>query len=91
VDAQNELGPTTTVTEAARELNCSISLVYKLLEQGQIAYERRGRRKLPIARSVADYRRRNIVTADARSVTPQVAAATLGGGFRHLFQRPKRR
>jgi excisionase family DNA binding protein len=52
-----------TVKEAAKELTCSISFVYKLMNEGQIAYERRGRRKLPVELSVADYRRRNLVPA----------------------------
>jgi excisionase family DNA binding protein len=90
VDTTEELGPSITVKEAARELNCSISLVYKLLDQGQIAYERRGRRKLPVARSVADFRRRNVVPADARPGSPRPVLAS-PGGFRHLFQKPRRR
>ena len=49
-----------TVKEAAKELNCSISFVYKMLREGQIAYERRGRRKLPVASSVAEYREQNL-------------------------------
>lgn len=90
MDIAGELGPSITVKEAARELNCSISLVYKLLDQGQIAYERRGRRKLPVARSVADFRRRNVVAADDRpgSARPVLSSP---GGFRHLFQKPRRR
>jgi hypothetical protein len=32
-----------TAREAAAELQCSISFVYKLMAQGQVAYECRGR------------------------------------------------
>ena len=45
-----------TVREAAAELQCSISFVYKLMAQGQVACECRGRRKLPVAESIAEYR-----------------------------------
>jgi excisionase family DNA binding protein len=90
METAEELSPSITVKEAARQLNCSISLVYKLLEQGQIAYERRGRRKLPVARSVADFRRQNVVPADARPGSPR-PVSTSPGGFRHLFQKPRRR
>jgi excisionase family DNA binding protein len=48
-----------TVKEAAAELYCSISFVYKLMQTGQLAFERRGRRKLPLAGSVAEYRQRS--------------------------------
>jgi excisionase family DNA binding protein len=52
-----------TVMEAATELRCSISFVYKLMARGELAYEKRGRRKLPTPASVDDYRRRNLVPA----------------------------
>lgn len=55
---------TLTVNEAAAVLNCSISFVYKLMDQGQVAFERRGRRKLPVAASVSEYRQRNLVPAE---------------------------
>jgi excisionase family DNA binding protein len=77
-----------TVKEAAKELNCSLSFVYKLLRTGQLAYEKRGRRKLPIASSVAEYRQRNLVlAADPRS--QPVAAGRSDYVFKHLFRRAK--
>jgi len=52
-----------SVKEAAKELTCSLSFVYKLMDTGQLAYELRGRRKLPVAASVEEYRQRNLVLA----------------------------
>src|SRR6266498_4529923 len=54
-----EGGRLLTVKEAAAELHCSISFVYKLIDTGQVACERRGRRKLPLAVSLAEYRQRS--------------------------------
>lgn len=62
-----------TVREAAAELQCSISFVYKLMAQGQVAYECRGRRKLPVAESVAEYRQRNLVPVTAKEPKPKKA------------------
>jgi len=71
-----------TVREAATELQCSISFVYKLMAQGQVAYECRGRRKLLVAESVADYRQRNLVPATAKEPKP----ARTPYQYKHLFQ-----
>lgn len=71
-----------TVREAAAELQCSISFVYKLMTQGQVAYECRGRRKLPVAESVAEYRQRNLVPATAKASKPAKAPYQ----YKHLFQ-----
>jgi hypothetical protein len=71
-----------TVREAAVELQCSISFVYKLMAQGQVAYECRGRRKLPVAVSVAEYRQRNLVPATAKEPKP----ARTPYQYKHLFQ-----
>lgn len=65
-----EAGLLLTVKEAAAELHCSISFVYKLMYTGQLAFERRGRRKLPLALSVAEYRRRNTCPATFRPSRP---------------------
>ena len=65
-----------TVREAAVELQCSISFVYKLMTQGQIAYECRGRRKLPMAESVAEYRQRNIVPVSVKEPKPATAPSS---------------
>jgi excisionase family DNA binding protein len=74
-----------TVKEAARELTCSISLVYKLMKDGQIAYERRGRRRLPVGSSVAEYRQRNLVPA--RPASPGAPAKPPSPcGYKHLFK-----
>jgi excisionase family DNA binding protein len=59
-----------TVKEAAAELYCSISFVYKLMRSGQLAFERRGRRKLPLAVSVAEYRQRSRCQATAQASRP---------------------
>lgn len=59
--AEASAADTLTVNEAAIVLNCSISFVYKLMDQGQVAFERRGRRKLPVTASVKEYRQRNLV------------------------------
>jgi hypothetical protein len=71
-----------TVREAAVELQCSISCVYKLMTQGQIAYECRGRRKLPMAESVSEYRQCNIVPASVKERKPAKAPYQ----YKHLFQ-----
>ena len=71
-----------TVREAAVELQCSISFVYKLMSQGQVAYECRGRRKLPVAESIAEYRQRNLVPATAKKPKP----ARTPYQYKHLFQ-----
>ena len=81
-----------TVKEAAAELRCSISFVYKLMLQGQISYECRGRRKLLHATSVADYRRRNTHPASP-SASPKTRASTRQPyQFQRLFtdHRPRR-
>jgi excisionase family DNA binding protein len=71
-----------TVKEAAEEMRCSISFIYKLMETGQLAFERRGRRKLPTAESVAEYRQRNTVAANRRpTVKPRTPYQ-----FKYLFQ-----
>jgi excisionase family DNA binding protein len=62
-----------TVKEAAVEMKCSISFIYKLMQRGQLAFEKRGRRKLPLAESVAQYRKRSLVPAFA---APQVEPPT---------------
>ncbi len=72
-----------TVKEAAKELTCSISLVYKLMKDGQIAYERRGRRKLPVGSSVAEYRHRNLVPARPASEGVQPRHPHR---YKHLFK-----
>jgi excisionase family DNA binding protein len=59
-----------TVKEAAAELHCSISFVYKLMQCGQLAFERRGRRKLPLAGSVAEYRQRSRRQATVQAPRP---------------------
>jgi excisionase family DNA binding protein len=61
--AEESATDTLTVNEAAAVLNCSISFIYKLMDQGQVAFERRGRRKLPVTASVSEYRQRNLVPA----------------------------
>ena len=71
-----------TVRKAAAELQCSISFVYKLVAQDQVAYECRGRRKLPVAESVAEYRQCNLVPATARE--PKRTKAPYQ--YKHLFQ-----
>ena len=79
------LGELLTVCEAAELLKCSESLVYKLMKLGEIAYERRGRRKLPLARSVADYRQRNLV--EANTSTGAGAPPPRPGRYLHLFSK----
>lgn len=39
------------------------------MDQGQVAFERRGRRKLPVTASVLEYRQRNLVPAQKPSET----------------------
>jgi excisionase family DNA binding protein len=74
-----------TVKEAAKELTCSISLIYKLMSEGQIAYERRGRRRLPVGSSVAEYRQRNLVPARPASEGAQ-AKPPSPCRYHHLFK-----
>lgn len=73
-----------TAKEAAGVLDCSLSFVYKLMRIGQLAYEKRGRRKLPLDASVAEYRQRNVVPArhpPARGANQPNSAYR----FKHLF------
>jgi excisionase family DNA binding protein len=77
-----------TVKEAATELTCSISFVYKLMAHGHLAYERRGRRKLPTAASVHDYRQRNLVPARPQA-SPPPPAARPPYNFKYLFKGKK--
>jgi excisionase family DNA binding protein len=77
-------GELLTVHEAALLLRCSDSLVYKLMKIGEIAYERRGRRKLPLARSVTDYRQRSRIEA----TPPAMPGSTpRPGRYLHLFSK----
>jgi excisionase family DNA binding protein len=71
-----------TVKEAAAELYCSLSFVYKLMRTGQLAFERRGRRKLQQAASVAAYRQRNTCPA-----TPQPSRPSRSPRQPYQFQR----
>jgi excisionase family DNA binding protein len=70
-----------TVKEAALELRCSISFVYKLMKLGELSYEQRGRRKLPIDRSIREYRSRSIVHG---LLMPQ-SETSPAKRYRHLF------
>lgn len=79
---------TPTVKAAAAQLNCSISFVYKLMYLGQLAYEKRGRRRLPTAASILAYRQRNTVLASERSNRPSTSHEPYQ--FKHLFQQRKR-
>lgn len=50
-----------TVKEAAEILKCSISFIYKLMAEGELGYQRRGRKKLPHVSSIHSYQHRNTV------------------------------
>lgn len=78
-----------TVKEAASELSCSESFVYKLLRTGQIAYERRGRRKLPTVASVCEYRLRNTVPALKQEQSRPAEPRRFPYEFKHLFQKKR--
>lgn len=71
-----------TAKEASRELQVSLSFVYKLMDLGEIAYERRGTRKLPVAQSVEEYKQRNLVAASAEQHRPVKGPARQ---YSHLF------
>jgi len=77
-------GKLLTVKEAADELRCSISFVYKLMEKGHIAFERRGRRKLPLAASISEYRQMSRV--EAPSQPPANRSPKQQYQFQRLFQ-----
>lgn len=70
-----------TVKQAAGRLQVSQSYVYKLLEQGEIAFERRGRRRLPIDQSVAEYIERNLVPVSHKRNRPVEGPAY---AYKHL-------
>ncbi|MBX7105376.1 MAG: helix-turn-helix domain-containing protein [Gemmataceae bacterium] len=77
-------GRTLTVKQAAQQLNCSISMVYRLMVRRELAYERRGRKRLLTLDSIAEYRRRNLVPAESA-----VALSSKTDGskrYRHLFR-----
>jgi excisionase family DNA binding protein len=78
--------PLLTVKEAAAELHCSISFVYKLMQTGQLSFEQRGRRRLPLAFSVAEYRERNTFQASELQPRP-VAQSRQPYEFQRLFKR----
>lgn len=78
----------TTVREAAAELRCSISFVYKLMKNGELAFERRGRRKMPLVRSVSEYRQRNLVQPLAPAGLGQPPSRP--GRYMYLFSRGRR-
>lgn len=80
---QEATGAVLTVREAAAELKCSGSFVYKLMKIGELAFERRGRRKLPLAHSIADYRLRSLVQSPVKCRTGMSPKQPTG--FRHLF------
>ena len=77
-----------TVKQAAIELQISQSFVYKLMHQGEIAFERRGVRKFPVDASVAEYKQRNLVPAAPGQNRPVKGPAP--GQFRHLFNNTPR-
>ncbi len=76
-----------TAKDASRELQVSLSFVYKLMDQGEITYERRGTRKLPVDQSVEEYKRRNLVAASAEQHRPVKGPAPQ---FSHLFTARKK-
>lgn len=80
--------PSITVKEAANELGCSPSFIYRLMKLGQLAYEKRGRFKRPLLVSIHAYRLRNIVPAEQ---APPIHGEPLASGYRfkHLFQNKK--
>lgn len=86
-----DAGRLLTVKEAAASLHCSISFVYKLMRMGQIAYEGRGRRKLPLAVSVADYRRLNTHPEAPRTTHRPAKSARLPYEFQRLFRNERSR
>lgn len=77
-----------TVREAATLLKISGSFVYKLMKTGQLAFERRGRRKMPLAKSVAEYRERSLVPSQPRSGESLPSAHPRS--YLHLFSKEKR-
>jgi excisionase family DNA binding protein len=79
-------GPLLTVKEASAELHCSISFVYKLMQTGQLSFEQRGRRRLPLAFSVAEYRERNMFRATELQPRPAVQSRQ-PYEFQRLFKR----
>ncbi len=72
-----------TAKQAAADLQVSLSFVYKLMDQGEIAYERRGRRRLPLDVSVAEYKQRNLVPSAPKQHRPVKGQPYQ---FQHLFQ-----
>ena len=73
------------VKRAATELGCSISMIYKLMSRGHLAYLRIGRRRLPIWESVRGYFQRHIVQANRPSQANTPSQANVGPyQFKHL-------
>lgn len=72
-----------TAKKAAVVLNVSRSYIYKLMDLGEIAFEKRGRFRLPVDASVADYKARNLVPATPKQHRPVKGAPYQ---FQHLFQ-----
>jgi excisionase family DNA binding protein len=72
-----------TAKQAAADLQISLSFVYKLMDAGEIAFERRGRRRLPVDSSVAEYKARNLVPATPKQHRPVKGPPYQ---FQHLFQ-----
>ena len=83
VAPESETARLLTVKEAAAEMKCSISFVYKLMLRRELAFECRGRRRLPLADSVAEYRNRSRVPATpSRLVSDGVLPQRR---YKHLF------
>ena len=59
-------------------------IIHKLMREGKVAYERRGRRKLPVESSVAEYRQRNLVTAKLTPAGSKPSPNT-PYQYKHLF------
>ena len=71
-----------TAKEAAVVLNVSRSYIYKLMDIGEIAFERRGRLRLPVDESVAEYKARNLVPSSPKQHRPVKGPAHQ---YKHLF------
>lgn len=75
-----------TVKQASIELRCSPSFVYKLMANRQLAYECRGRRKLPLRSSVKSYRERSLVSDVNQSDVRRSSMGCDRYKFKHLFR-----
>jgi excisionase family DNA binding protein len=71
------------VKDAARELGVSISMIYKLMGNKELAYVQIGRRKMPTENGLREYKERHTVEPKREEVWQPLKPSK---EFMHLFR-----